>query len=465
MTNLDVFFNPKTVAIIGASDTPKFGFGTTRYLLNSKFKTYPVHIYKERIFGQKAYKNINDIPEEIDLAIILVPNDKVLDAVKDCITKKVKGIIIESAGFAETNIKEYVEIQKQIEKLAQDHDIRILGPNCVGVINFVNRFTSTEVEFPETENVGNISIIAQSGVLGNVFVEWGLSQNIRFAKSITMGNKVDIDEVDLLEYLQNDKDTKVITLYLEGVKRGKEFLEVLKKMTKPIIVVKNGTSEIGIKAIQSHTGSIAGNDIIYDAVFKQYKCIFRVNDFYEMLNIATVFSTQPLSKGKNIAIITGSGSLGILACDKIIEEGLNVAKLHENTISKMREVAPNWVSLKNPVDLGPSQFITLEPALNALYSDPNVDSILFIFTIPKQPLVDFGFPIKKIFRLIQKLVEQFQKPCIIVCFGSRWLFEFISKQASKYNLPVIPSIKDAVKAFRMMYEFNTYLTSINRVNI
>lgn len=458
MSNLDVFFNPKTIAIIGASDTPKFGSPTTKYLLSSKFKTYPVHIYKETIFGHKAYKNIKYIPDSIDLAIILVGNKSVLQAVKDCVDKMVNGIIIESAGFAETNIKEFIEIQEKISKIAKESGIRIIGPNCVGVVNFDNKFTSTEVNFKEEDFLeGDISIVAQSGVLGNVFIDWGVSQKLAFSKSITLGNKVDVDEIDMLEYLNDDPDTNVITLYLEGVKRGPEFIKVLKKVRKPILIVKNGRSDIGSKAIQSHTGSIAGNDAIYDAIFKQHGCIFRVNDFYEMFNVAKCFSMQPLNRGKNVAIITGSGSLGILACDQIKKKGLRLAKLNEETINKMKKVAPNWVSVKNPVDLGPSQFLTLEPSLKALFNDDNVNCILFIFTVPKNPLKTFGYSFDKPLKLIQKLVQKYEKPIIISSFGSRWVFDYVIEKALKYNLPVITSIKDAITAFKMMNQFYNYL--------
>ncbi|TFF85774.1 MAG: acetyl-CoA synthetase [Promethearchaeota archaeon] len=458
MKSLEIFFDPKSIAIIGASDTPKFGSPTTKYLLNSNFKTYPVHLYKDEILGHKAYKNIKDIPDEIDLAIIMVNNDNVLGAVEDCVEKKVNGIIIESAGFAETKIEKYVKIQNQIESIAKESGIRIIGPNCVGVTNFKNKFTSTEVNFNEEEiTEGYVSIIAQSGVLGNVFIDWGSDEKIGFSKSITMGNKVDVDEVDLLEYLENDPDTKVITLYLEGVKRGNKFNEILKNMTKPILIVKNGKSNIGSKAIQSHTGSIAGNDLIYDAIFKQNGSIFRVNDFYEMFNIAKIFSMQPLPTGKNIAIITGSGSLGILACDQIMKNGLNLAQFEEKTHIEMREVAPNWVSLKNPVDLGPSQFITLEPSLKAIFKDKNVNSILFIFTVPKNPLINFGYSIKRPLKLIQKYSTTYEKPLVIACFGSRWVFDYVIERAINYNIPVVSSIKDSITAFKMMYEFKKYI--------
>ena len=331
-SRLDFFFNPKTIAIIGASDSLRFGFWCTKYLLNSKFKTYPVHLYKDEIFGHKTYKNIKEIPEDIDLVIVLVGNDSVVQVVKNCVDKDVKGIIIETAGFAETGIKKCVQYQEELEEIVKNSNVRILGPNCVGVTNFYNEFTSSDVDFSKTVK-GNIGIIAQSGVLGNVFIDWAsVGQKIGLSKVVTLGNKIDVDEIDMIQYLENDSDTKVITIYLEGVKRGDAFIEVLKKITKPILILKNGRSELGSRAIKSHTGTLAGNDRIFDAVFKQYPCIFRVDNFYEMFNIAQVFALQPLPRGNNVAIITASGSIGILSCEELERQELILAKLEEETI-------------------------------------------------------------------------------------------------------------------------------------
>jgi len=459
-SSLNFFFDPKIIAIIGASDSPRFGFWNTKYLLNSKFKTYPVHLYKDVIFGHKTYKNIKDIPNNIDLAIILVGNESVVQAVKDCVDKHVKGIIIETAGFAETGIKSYIKYQEELEEIVKSSNIRIIGPNCVGVTNFYNEFTSSDVDFSKTVK-GNIAIIAQSGVLGNVFIDWAsVGQKIGFSKVVTLGNKIDVDEIDMIEYFENDPDTKVITIYLEGVKRGDAFIEVLKKLKKPIIILKNGRSELGSNAIKSHTGSLAGNDRIFDAIFKQYPCIFRVDNFYEMFNIAQVFATQPLPRGKNVAIITGSGSIGILACDELEKQGLILAKLGENTIQSMRAVAPDWVSLKNPVDLGPSQMITLNPVLKAIFNDNNVDSVLFLFTVPRLPLELLGVSIVPSLRLIKNLSSKFKKPCIICVFGSRWVFDFILKPALRFQIPVMARVKEAIMAFKMMYKYNQYLLSL-----
>lgn len=454
MSEMDIFFEPKSIAIIGASESLKFGYWTTKYLLNSKFKSYPVNITKDIVFGKKTYKNIKNIPEKIDLAIIIVGNDKVLESVKDCIDKGVKGIIIETAGFAETGIKKYIEIQKEIEILAESKPIRIIGPNCVGITNFQNKFTTAEVDFERIDMSGSISVIAQSGVLGNIFIDWAESQKIGFSKSITLGNKVDVDEIDILSYLEKDSSTKVITMYLEGVRRGRLLLETLKKMTKPVLILKNGRTDIGSNAIKSHTGSIAGNDKIFNTIFSQYPRIFRVEDFYEMFNIAQAFANAPLPKGKDIAIITTSGSLGILACDQIVKYGLNLARLETSTIETMKAIAPNWTSVKNPVDLGPSFFTTFQPSLEALLKDQNVNALLLIFAIPRMPLESFSMPIYPYLREMKNLSYQFQKPIMICIFGSQWVIDYFLKYKEKTKLPMMTQIQHAIKALKFMSDFH-----------
>ncbi len=453
ITDMDVFFNPKSIAIIGASDTFKFGYNMTNYLLNSNFKTYPVNINKDSIFGHKVFKNINDIPDDIELVIIVVRNEYVLQTVKDSVKKGAKGIIIETAGFAETGVKELVKIQEEIEKIAKNSNVRIIGPNCVGITNFNNKFTTAETDFAQSIEGGTISVIAQSGVLGNIFIEWSASQKIGFSKTITLGNKVDVDEIDMLEYLENDTNTNVITVYLEGVKRGPKLVEILRKLTKPVLILKNGRSEIGSKAVLSHTGSIAGDDKIYDTIFKQYSGIYRVNNFYEMFNIAQVFATQPLPKGKNIAIITSSGSLGIIACDEIERLGLNLAVLNEPTIQKMKSVSPNWTSLKNPVDLGPSLFTTFSQSLKAVLNDEDVDALLYIFAVPQMPIKAFSLPIAPQLRQMRNLSTKLKKPIITCVFGSRWIVEYFLKHSDKYKIPIMTQISHAIKAFKFMSDF------------
>ena len=453
MDNLDVFFNPKSIAIIGASESIKFGHSMTSYLLNSQFKTYPINIGKKIIFEHQAYMNIHEVPEDIELAIIVVKNEHVLQSVKDCVKKGVKGIIIESAGFSETGDKTLSKIQSEIEDIAKNENIRIIGPNCVGVTNFRNKFTTTEINFDEAVEGGKISVIAQSGVLGNIFVDWAASQKIGLNKIITLGNKVDVDEIDILDYLEKDQNTKVITLYLEGVKRGAEFIHRMKTMSKPILVMKNGRSNIGSKAIQSHTGSIAGNDKIYESLFKQFKGVYRIDNFYEMFNIANAFASQPLPKGKNIAITTSSGSLGALACDLIDKIGLNLANLSKSTMEEISLIAPNWISARNPVDLGPSSFSTFRPSLKLLMNDSNVDALLNIFAVPKMPIQTYSIPISPQLRDMKSLSRSTGKPIITCVYGSRWVLDYFLNYANKFSLSIMTQIDHALKAFKMMFDF------------
>ena len=453
MNDLDVFFNPNSIAIIGASESIKFGHSMTQYLLNSSFKTFPINIGKDQVFGHKAYKNINDIEDDIELAIIVVKNEYVLDSVRDCVKKGVKGIIIESAGFSETGDVTLSNIQRDIEKITKNEDVRIIGPNCVGVTNFWNKYTTTEVNFSESPKEGYISVIAQSGVLGNIFVDWAASQKIGLSKIVTLGNKVDVDEIDILGYLEDDLETKVIALYLEGVKRGVEFISRMKSMSKPVLIMKNGRSEIGTKAIQSHTGSIAGNDKIFDSLIQQFQGIYRVENFYEMLNIANAFATQPIPKGKNIAIITSSGSLGALTCDLIHKYNLNLADLKKTTVEDIKSIGPNWISARNPVDLGPSSFSTFRPSLKLLMNDPNVDGIINIFAVPKMPIQTYSIPITPQLRDMKILSQSTGKPILTCVYGSRWVLDYFLAHSNKYSLSIMTQVDHAVKALKMMSDF------------
>ncbi|MHA1729341.1 MAG: acetate--CoA ligase family protein [Promethearchaeota archaeon] len=457
MSDIDFFFNPKSIAIIGASDTPRFGFTTTKYLLESQFKTYPVNLKKDTILGHKTYKNIKDIPDDIELAIVLVAAQFVLQIVKDCIDKGVLGIIIESAGFAETREEKYIHIQNELIEIIKNSGIRVIGPNCVGLTNFNNRFTSSDVDFDENSLDGGVSVIAQSGVLGNVYLDWSNAQKIGFSKVITLGNKLDVDEVDLLQYLNSDPNTKVITLYLEDTRRGRELKSVLKHMTKPVVVLKNGRSEIGKNAVKSHTASIAGNDLIYEALFKQIPTVFRVDNFYEMFNIAGIFAKQPLPKGKNIAVITGSGSLGALTCDEIAHQGMKLANLSEKTMEKIKSIIPDWVAIKGTIDLGPSMFQTLIPSLEPIMSDDNVDSLLFIFSVPRGPLQKSNYTVEPYFKEMGNLVKKYDKPCVCVSFGSRWVFDFVLESAFPNHIPVVERVRDAIKGLKIMSEYSMYL--------
>ncbi len=456
MSRLDVFFNPRTIAVIGASETPGFGYFTTEYLLKSDFRTFPVNVRRDQILGHKAYQSILDIPEEIELAIIIVPAKHVVSAVQDCIKKGVEGIIIESAGFAETGDQYYSQIQQNLISMIKNSDVRVVGPNCLGVTSTQTKFTSAETDFTNVRE-GNISIIAQSGVLGNIILDWSFHEGIGFSKVITLGNKLDVDEVDCLNYLKDDATTDVICLYLEEIRDRTRFLEVAREVTrvKPVLVVKSGQTASGARAALSHTASIAGDDKLYNAVFKQAG-IIRAVDFYEMFDLVKGFSMMPLPKGNRIAIITSSGSLGILTCDQMEKHQLVLATLTPHTVERMKQVGPDWVSLRNPVDIGPAQLQMMDTCIQAVLEDENVDALIWIEIIPERVVKAIGLPLRKPAKLLDKYGKQRGKPVIVNTFGSPAMKRLLHQGLDKFQIPITTSIPNAVKIIARMLQYRMY---------
>ncbi len=468
MNELDIFFNPRSVAIIGATEIPKFGYYQSKYLLEraekeQNFTAYPVNFKKDTIFGKKTYKSILDIPDQIDLALILVNTRQVLKVFEECMKKEVKTIVLESSGFSETGDPELVHVQDRLKEMIRNKGskVRVIGPNCVGITNFSNDFTTTDTVFGKLE-VGPISIISQSGVLGNIIIDLAESQGLRFNKVISMGNKIDVNENDLLNYLFDDEMTKVVSLYLEGVSKGdKRFIETVKRFTskKPLVIVKNGRTSVGAKAALSHTASVAGNDSVYDGVFHQTGVI-RANNFYELFAYSKVLASQPLPKGNKVGIITASGSLGILACDEMYKNGLELASIDETTLTKMKEKAPHFVSLKNPVDLGPAQQQMYEICLKALLEDLNVDMFLQIFCIPEEIFKILGSFFNNAAKKMNKLGIQKGKPCLFVAFSPPWMVQKFIDEGLKLDIPVFNDVQLAVRSLASLYNYKKYLETI-----
>ncbi|MHA1799602.1 MAG: acetate--CoA ligase family protein [Candidatus Helarchaeota archaeon] len=465
MHELDIFFNPKSVAIIGATEIPKFGYYQSKYLLeradkDDNFTAYPVNFKKDTIFGKKSYKSILDIPDSIELALILVNTRQVLTVFKESIKKEVRAIVLESSGFSETSDPELVQIQQELETLIQENNrkVRVIGPNCVGITNFENEFTTTDTIFGELEP-GPISIISQSGVLGNIIIDLAKSQGLRFNKVISMGNKIDINENDLLDFLLQDEGTKVVAMYLEGVSKGDtRFIQMAKKFTrmKPLITVKNAKTSVGARAAYSHTASMAGNDAIYQGIFKQTG-IIRAQNFFELFAFSKVLASQPLPRGNKIGILTASGSLGILACDEIVNQGLKLANLESESIEKMKEKAPHFISLKNPVDLGPAQMEMHDICVKALFEDPNVDMFMQIFCIPEEIFKILGSTFKKNAKKMQKFSLNYTKPIIFVAFSPPWMVQEFTDIGLEHNIPVVNNVQLGVRCLGALYKYKTFL--------
>ncbi|AIU68934.1 acetyl-CoA synthetase [Thermococcus eurythermalis] len=379
--NLDYFFKPKAIAVIGASNDPmKLGYEVFKNLKKYKDgRVYPVNVKDETVQGVKAYKNVRDIPDEVDLAIIVVPKRFVKQAIIDCGEKGVKGAVIITAGFGETG-EEGKKEERELVEIAHSYGMRLIGPNCVGVMNTHNDMNAT---FIMDAKKGSIAFVSQSGALGAGIVYKTVKEGIGFSKFISVGNMADLDFAELMEYLADTEEDKAIALYIEGVRDGRKFIEIAKRVTKrkPVIALKAGKSESGARAASSHTGSLAGSWKIYEAAFKQ-SGVLVAETIDDMLSMARAF-TQPLPKGKRVAIMTNAGGPGVLTADEIDKRGLKLANLEEKTMEELRSFLPPMAAVKNPVDMiasarGEDYYRTAK----ALLEDPNVDMLIAICVVP-----------------------------------------------------------------------------------
>ena len=381
LVNLDYFFRPKGMAVIGASNDPlKLGYEVFKNLKKYRGgRVHPVNVKDEEVQGVKAYKNVKDIPDEVDLAVVVVPKRFVRQTIIDCGEKGVKGIILITAGFGEVGPEGKREEHELVE-IAREYGMRIVGPNCVGIMNTHNDMNAT---FVMDAKKGDIAFISQSGALGAGIIYKTVKEGIGFSKFVSIGNMADVDFSEFMKYLADTEEDRAIALYIEGLKDGRKFMEVAKRVTKkkPVIVLKAGKSESGARAASSHTGSLAGSWRIYEAAFKQSGVII-ADTIDDMLSMARAF-TQPLPKGKRVAIMTNAGGPGVLTADAIDKLGLKLADLEEETIEELRSFLPPMAALKNPVDMiasarGEDYYRTAK----ALLQDKNVDMLISICVVP-----------------------------------------------------------------------------------
>ena len=380
--NFDNFFCPRSVAIIGASrEEGKVGNTIVENMINSgyKGKLFLINPRADKIHNIKCYKSILDTPIDTDLVIIVIPSKYVSKVIEQCAEKNTKWAIIISAGFKESGIKG-AKMEKRLIEKAKYYGIRILGPNCLGIINSncpINASFS-----PNMPKKGVIGFISQSGALGTAILDWARTNKIGLSKFVSLGNKADISENDLLEDWADDDKTKVITVYMEGVKNGKDFLRISSKVSKkkPVVIIKAGNTNAGAKAVSSHTGTLAGSSKAYDAAFKQAGVI-RAKTIKDLFNYAIALSNQPLPKGKRIAIITNAGGPGIMATDACEENNITMANLKSETIDKLKEFLPETASFYNPIDvLGDALADRYRKTLEVVIKDKNIDAILILLT-------------------------------------------------------------------------------------
>ena len=349
--NLRDFFYPQSIAVIGASDVSgKLGYNVFYNLVHHRFpgRLYPINSSKESVLGVHAYKSILDVCEPVDLAVVIVPARAVEAAITDCCRKGVRFIVVETAGFAETG-EEGKEAQKRIEEIIRVHGCRVLGPNCSGVINTHHQMVQSLGLLGELRK-GNVGMVAQAGVYAAGILT-GLSNVLDFGIVATIGNKMDINETDILEYLSGDDHISVIVMYMEDIRSGKRFVDVAGRASarKPVIVLKTGRTEAGKKAASSHTASLAGNDEVNSAAFKQ-SGVIRARDNEHLFALTSAFSKQPLPKGNGVMVITYTGSLGVAATDMLYLSGMRLAALEPEFQQRLKDSLPDFANIGNPVD-------------------------------------------------------------------------------------------------------------------
>lgn len=354
-STLDALFNPKSIAIIGATPDPKrIGGRPLAYLQKNNYagNIFPVNPKYDEIAGLKCYGNITEINKTIDLAIISLPKELVLNTFKECATSGVRSVVIFSAGFAEVD-DEGRQIQEEIASIANQHNVRVLGPNCLGMFNVnqgVYATFSTIIE-KQTPLKGKIGFVSQSGAFGSHVFTLARQHQIGFSHFIATGNESDIDVADCIAYLAEDSETKVIACYIEGAKDGEKLIEAFKlaaKNNKPVVALKVGTTNVGKQAALSHTGSLAGSDDVYDAVFEQYG-VYRAKTIEEFLDVAYACAELPLPKDNRVAIFTVSGGVGIMLADQLSEQSLAVTETPQDVQKKLKEILP-IAGVKNPID-------------------------------------------------------------------------------------------------------------------
>ncbi len=459
---LEQFFNPKSVAVIGASRSKNSaGQGILKSLLKGgvfesktnkpfKGKIYPINPKAEKILGLKCYASVLDVKQKIDLAVIVVPAKIVPFIMKECAQKKIKGVIIISAGFGEVGNH---ELDKQVLDIAKKSNIKIIGPNCLGLMRPASNLNASFG--PCMPKQGKIAFFSQSGALIDSVIDWSLEMNYGFSTVVSLGNKLDLNISDFLLWAENDDETKAIALYVEGIDDGKEFMKVAKKVSKkkPIIALKAGRSETGMKAVSSHTGSLAGSYETYKAAFKQ-SGVHIADNVDELFEMADALANLPPCKN-NIAIITNGGGAGVLCADHCEEIGVRLAELDKKTIKKLDDsgkMHPAY-SRRNPLDLvGDALYERYSVAIDTVLQQKDIYGAIVIQTLQTmtQPMLDA----KAVLDARKKYPD---KPIITSYMGGKYTkkaVEFLeANHVPDFNVPY-----KAAKAMKALIDRNNWLS-------
>jgi len=450
--SLDAIFRPRSIAVVGASRRRgSIGREILHNLIEYEFNgpVFPINPHAKVIHSIKCYPSVLDVPDEIDLAIIVVPKEQAVEAVEECGQKGIKGIVMITAGFREVG-GNGAEREERLAEVIRKYGMRMVGPNCMGIINTDPKYRMDGTFAPSLPLEGNVGFMSQSGALGAAILDTALDLNLGFSMFVSVGNKVDVSGNDLINYWKDDDATKVILLYLESFGNPRRFTQLAREIIrhKPIIAVKSGRTRAGARAASSHTGALAGLDVGTQALFEQCG-ILRVDTVEELFDLAQAFSKQPVPLGKRIAILTNAGGPGIMATDAVVNLGLQIATFSEETIAKMREYLSPESSFSNPLDMiAGANHDTYRRSLKLLLADENVDAVLVIFVHPVY--VD---ALKIAEAIIEASREKGEKPVLCCFMGKKDEFSGI-EELQKAGLPTYLFPESAVMSLAAMEKYN-----------
>jgi acetyltransferase len=447
---LKPFFEPSSVAVIGASRDPdKLGYAVLKNLVEGGYAergtVYPINPKAEEILGRRAHASVLDVPESIDLAVIVIPYPYVPEALRECGQKGIPAAIVISAGFREAGM-EGLERERELIAIAEQYNLRLVGPNCLGVID---TYTPLNASFSAgTPPSGPMAFMSQSGALGTAILDWAQAGRLGLAKFVSLGNKADVSEIDLMEAWVDDPNTKVILMYSEGLPKGEEFINVARRVTrhKPVVAIKSGVTQSGSRAVSSHTGSLAGSEQAYQAAFRQAG-VLRAESMEALFDMALALGYQPPLGGDRVAIITNAGGPGILATDALERYGMSLARFETETIQALEQYLPDAASAANPVDvLGDARADRYRFALNQVAADPNVDGLLVVLT--PQAMTE----IEATAQVVGEIAGKLDKPTLACFMGEAKIVAGIDVLA-ECGVPNYPFPERAARAFQSMSHY------------
>ncbi|MCD6401134.1 MAG: acetate--CoA ligase family protein [Anaerolineales bacterium] len=435
-STLEPYFKPKGVAIIGASHDPKkLGYGLARNLVQSGYQgiVHFVNIKGGMLLGKHVYTSVLDIPDPVDLAVILIPPSFVPDVLQACGKRGIHAAIIGTGGFRETSA-EGALLEKEIKQIGKEYAIRLVGPNCIGILDTHAPIDTTFLP-PPGPTPGDVAFISHSGAICASVIDWARGQGFGLSRLVSLGNQVDVNETDMLEPVAEDPYTNVLTLYLEGIREGRRFVNTARKVVqhKPIVALKVGRLKSGRKAVASHTGALAGQEHAYNAAFLRAG-VLRAKTSEEMFDWARALAWCPPAKGRNVAVITNAGGPGVTAADALEDLNLHLSEFKSSTIDALKQILPPAASLNNPIDLlasaSPDQFAD---CLRVVLNDPMVDSAMVIFPTP--PMYTAGAVAKSIIPIIHNS----NKPVVVAVMGERMIQEAVellrAARVPEYRFP------------------------------